>query len=337
MERLLRHGLPGRPRASTRTPRSPASSSRAATSRVVHTRSGPWPSTAPWAPRARAARRARSRTCTAATPTPTSPTVIPQGAEVHASGEIWGQTLWQIRQTLGHTVADTLITRAMSLSPTEPSFLDMRNAILEADLIAYNSEHTPKHVEDLRQPRHGLLRGLDRRGATPPRRADFHTPPAPFTPRTTVDRRERDRPDHGRPDQRRRRAQSTGQGQPVRHARSPTDGGQLHDRRDLSPGTYAKVVAVGAGLPGRRHAGKAVSNRRSPLPVTTVTDFALTQDWAAGSRRSHDRRTSTARTSARRCGPDGAIDTEPRHRLGKHGRRRQRRPDAARSCPSTSW
>ena len=85
------------------------------------------------------------------------------GPEVHGSGEIWGQTLWDIRTALGHNVADTLITRAMSLSPAEPSFLDMRNAIIQADLVKYGQAHTPAPVEDLRQARHGLLRRCGRR------------------------------------------------------------------------------------------------------------------------------------------------------------------------------
>ena len=57
------------------------------------------------------------------------------GPEVHADGEIWLQTLWQLRDTLGQSTTQGLITRAMELSPPEPTFLDMRNSILQADLI----------------------------------------------------------------------------------------------------------------------------------------------------------------------------------------------------------
>ena len=57
--------------------------------------------------------------------------------EVHADGEIWVETLWQIRQTLGASVAETLVTRAMELSPPAPSYLDMRNAIIQADLVNF--------------------------------------------------------------------------------------------------------------------------------------------------------------------------------------------------------
>jgi extracellular elastinolytic metalloproteinase len=56
--------------------------------------------------------------------------------EVHADGEIWGQTLWDLRTAIGFSDARGLVTRAMELSPPEPSFLDMRNAILQADTVA---------------------------------------------------------------------------------------------------------------------------------------------------------------------------------------------------------
>jgi extracellular elastinolytic metalloproteinase len=65
------------------------------------------------------------------------------GPEVHADGEIWGQTLWQIRQAfqttggtcagLCSTKAEDLVTRAMELGPPNPSMLNERDAILLAD------------------------------------------------------------------------------------------------------------------------------------------------------------------------------------------------------------
>src|SRR5262249_10502765 len=53
--------------------------------------------------------------------------------EVHSDGEIWGETLWDLRNALGQGLAESLVTRAMELSPNDPSFLDMRNSILQAD------------------------------------------------------------------------------------------------------------------------------------------------------------------------------------------------------------
>jgi extracellular elastinolytic metalloproteinase len=71
--------------------------------------------------------------------------------EVHSDGEIWMQTLWDLRtalvaanggdEQLGSDAAEQLVTQAMRLSPPEPSFLDMRNAILAADTGLGNTRH----------------------------------------------------------------------------------------------------------------------------------------------------------------------------------------------------
>ena len=56
---------------------------------------------------------------------------IENGPEVHSDGEIWAQTLWSIRSALGIAKARRYITGALRIAPPEPSFLDLRNAILE--------------------------------------------------------------------------------------------------------------------------------------------------------------------------------------------------------------
>jgi hypothetical protein len=61
--------------------------------------------------------------------------------EVHADGEIWGQTLWQLRGALGSAVTEALVTEAMTLSPDDPTMLDMRNAILQADQALFGGSH----------------------------------------------------------------------------------------------------------------------------------------------------------------------------------------------------
>lgn len=53
--------------------------------------------------------------------------------EVHDDGEIWSETLWDLRTALGAPTARKLVTEAMRLSPAEPTFLDERDAILLAD------------------------------------------------------------------------------------------------------------------------------------------------------------------------------------------------------------
>lgn len=71
--------------------------------------------------------------------------VSPTGPGVHSDGEVWAQTIWQLRTELiaahgeaeGIDRARTLITRALQLSGPEPTFLRMRDWILQADLIEY--------------------------------------------------------------------------------------------------------------------------------------------------------------------------------------------------------
>ena len=72
------------------------------------------------------------------------------GPEVHADGEIWTATLWELRKKLvaqygqaeGSEVAARLVTDAMPLSAPDPSFLDMRDAILAADTDRYHGDNT---------------------------------------------------------------------------------------------------------------------------------------------------------------------------------------------------
>jgi hypothetical protein len=53
--------------------------------------------------------------------------------EVHEVGEIWAETLWDLRAAVGSAVARAIVTQGMRLSPAEPTFLEERDAILAAD------------------------------------------------------------------------------------------------------------------------------------------------------------------------------------------------------------
>jgi hypothetical protein len=72
------------------------------------------------------------------------------GPEVHADGEIWTATLWDLRKALvarygaakGADVAARLVTDGMPLTAPDPSFLDARDGILAADLDRYHGENT---------------------------------------------------------------------------------------------------------------------------------------------------------------------------------------------------
>jgi extracellular elastinolytic metalloproteinase len=98
------------------------------------------------------------------------------GLEVHADGEIWGETLWDLRSLVGSGVAEAVITQGMRLTPAQPTFLQARDAILAADLQLYpDGDHSGQ-----------LWQAFGRRGmgwnATSPSASTavegFKTPPA---------------------------------------------------------------------------------------------------------------------------------------------------------------
>ncbi len=68
----------------------------------------------------------------------------------HDGGEIWSQTLWDIRTALGRETALALITGGMRLSADAPSMLDMRDAILQQAVAMRSAPGAPDdHYEDL--------------------------------------------------------------------------------------------------------------------------------------------------------------------------------------------
>jgi len=54
-------------------------------------------------------------------------------AEVHDVGELWAATLWDVRTALGQTLTEALVVAAMKLTPCNPSMLDARDALIQAD------------------------------------------------------------------------------------------------------------------------------------------------------------------------------------------------------------
>lgn len=105
---------------------------------------------------------------------------IAEGPEPHADGEIWGQTLWDLRTAIGSKKAESLITRAMELSPANPSFLDQRDSILQADLIL-NSGKLRNTIWRVFAARGMGFHASSRSGNDPHPTEDFSLPPG--TPR----------------------------------------------------------------------------------------------------------------------------------------------------------
>ena len=194
------------------------------------------------------------------------------GPEVHADGEIWGETLWDLRQALGVKVTENLVTRAMELSPSNPSYLDERNSILQADLVNYGGSHQNTIWKVFANRGMGWFAASVNGDDTHPVE-DFSTPPPANTPRGTLTGTVTDQ-DTGDPVQGASVAfggHASGFGGDYA---ATTDANGDYTISGIFPGTYAKVFAAGPGF--------------DPV-VKTVTvstgsnslDWTLRRDWAA--------------------------------------------------------
>ena len=104
---------------------------------------------------------------------------------VHRTGEIWTQTLWDLRRALGSRLAESLVTRGMELSPTYPSFLDMRNSILQADEAIHHGRHTHRIWRVFAHRGMGFFAGSLNGDDSHPVE-DFSVPPPAGSPRGTL-------------------------------------------------------------------------------------------------------------------------------------------------------
>ena len=71
-------------------------------------------------------------------------------ADTHHLGEIWAEMLWEVRSRIiaahgsvpvGNQITLQVVTDALKLTPTDPSFLDARDAVLDADCAANACAH----------------------------------------------------------------------------------------------------------------------------------------------------------------------------------------------------
>src|SRR5215813_6797411 len=221
------------------------------------------------------------------------------GPEVHSDGEIWVQTLWDLRDQLGSDATEALVTRGMELSPFNPSFLDERNAILQADMVLTGGSRQNMIWGVFAHRGMGWFAGtLDGDDARPVE--SFSLPPNPGDPKGSLSGVASDTDtgahiggvivafgghDHGG-------------GNYV----TTTAANGSYSIADIFAGTYPKVSARGAGY--------------DPIILSTLTinaganvhDFLLRRDWASASGGGSIAAFNGPDYTVFGCGPGGAID-----------------------------
>ncbi|WP_137119560.1 M36 family metallopeptidase [Segeticoccus rhizosphaerae] len=218
---------------------------------------------------------------------------------VHRAGEIWTQSLWDLRTAVGPKLAESLVTRAMELSPTYPSYLDMRNSILQADEAIYGGQHVKKVWKVFAHRGMGFFAGtVDGNDLHPVE--DFNTPPAADTPRGTVTGTVTD--------------QSTddpvagatvafgghNSGFPGDYAATTAADG-TYTIEGIIPGTYPDVFVGGAGY----------DSQVTTLSVgrgSTTKDWSLVRDWAASAGGATVTDFTGPDYTPYGCGPSSIID-----------------------------
>jgi extracellular elastinolytic metalloproteinase len=221
--------------------------------------------------------------------------------EVHADGEIWGETLWDLRNALGSETAESIVTRAMELSPFNPSMLDERNSILQADQVVFGGSHHDTIWSVFAHRGMGFFAGSLSGDDTQPVE-DFSTPPAAGTPTGSLQGTVTDS-DTGKPIS----------GVVVAfggHASGfPGDFAGVSKRngsyvvKNIVFGSYPDVSASGAGydtvvLPDKLTIGSS----------TTTQNFQLRRDWASLGGGGSISDFTGPDFSSFGCGPSAAID-----------------------------
>jgi hypothetical protein len=220
--------------------------------------------------------------------------------EVHADGEIWGETLWDLRGALGSKLAESLVTRAMELSPGNPSFLDMRNSILQADQVVNHGAANQTIWQVFANRGMGYFAAAVDGDDTQPVE-DFTLPPAPGAPRGSLTGTVTDDA-----------TQAPIAGAIVGfggHASGfPGDFSAVSDANghytinDIVVGTYAKVFAKSTGGFDPSVATVSITAGQS------TKNWQLRRDWAALGGGGTVAAFNGADYTAFGCGPTGAID-----------------------------
>lgn len=220
------------------------------------------------------------------------------GPEVHADGEIWVQTLWDLRSELGSRTTESLVTRAMELAPYDPSYLDMRNAILMADTAVYGMAHHSEIWSVFAHRGMGYLAGsLGGEDAAPA--ASFDVPSASGDTGTitgTVTNKDTGEAVANVPV-----TLAFQGGDSVVNPTAITDADGHYAIGPVPVGEYGKLVVTGAGY-------DTTSTSVTVTDSGGTADLKVRRDWAAKSGGAEVTSSNGPNWDDYGCGPSNAID-----------------------------
>ncbi|HSK15218.1 MAG TPA: M36 family metallopeptidase [Gaiellaceae bacterium] len=221
------------------------------------------------------------------------------GPQVHADGEIWAETLWELRAEVGVSDARYLVTQGMRESPPNPSFLDLRNAMLQANTVGVANGRADRSAEmwDVFARRGmGWFAATEDAGDTAPVES-FALPPDPADGAGTVSGTVRERLS----------------GAPVPGAKvtiagpegltATTNAKGRYSIDGVPPGTYPKVVVARPGYERVVATDLAVA-----ADEERVADFLVRRNWAALAGGAKVTSFSGPDYGAQGCGPKQAFD-----------------------------
>lgn len=224
--------------------------------------------------------------------------IYAKGPETHADGEIWSETLWDLRAKLGSGTTESLVTRAMELSPADPTFLDQRNAILQADTVVNDGRNRAAIWEVFAHRGMGWFAAALNGDDTRPDE-DFSLPPGPDTPvhdlTGTVTDSTTGTPAAGVTVS----LAGHNSGFPGADRTAVTKADGTYVIPGVPAGTYRKVSASGAGFE---------PEARTVTVGSGAVDWRLRRDWAAKAGGAEVSDFSGDDYGYLGCGPDALLD-----------------------------
>ncbi|MDX3587257.1 M36 family metallopeptidase [Streptomyces europaeiscabiei] len=220
------------------------------------------------------------------------------GPETHADGEIWGETLWDLRAALGSRLSQSLVTRAMELSPANPSFLDQRNAILQADTVVNGGRSHDRIWKVFAHRGMGYFAAALTGDDTKPDE-DFSLPPGPDTPVVTLTGKVTDDASGAAVGGVTVSISGHASGFPGSDFSAVSAADGTYTIQDVPEGTYRKVYASGNGFEPQI---------RTLVVGSGSADWQVRRDWAAASGGAEVADFSGPDNSGFGCGPGGLID-----------------------------